>query len=52
VQVGAGYAACSAGWQHNLALKADGTLWAWGTDIYGQLGTGSLGYRARPGVVP
>ena len=23
---------------HNLALKSDGTLWAWGTDEYGQLG--------------
>jgi alpha-tubulin suppressor-like RCC1 family protein len=26
---------------HNLALKADGTLWAWGQNAYGQLGNGA-----------
>ena len=24
---------------HTVALKADGTLWAWGSNWYGQLGT-------------
>ncbi|MBL7500260.1 hypothetical protein I6A81_29235 [Frankia sp. CN7] len=29
----------SAGEGHNLALKADGTVWGWGYNEYGQLGT-------------
>ncbi len=30
----------SAGWAHTLALKSDGTLWAWGLNSFGQLGIG------------
>ncbi|WP_274653737.1 RCC1 domain-containing protein [Paenibacillus humicola] len=33
--------AVAAGTTHNLALKSDGTVWAWGRDTYGQLGDGS-----------
>ena len=29
----------AAGGGHSLALKKDGTVWAWGTNYYGQLGT-------------
>lgn len=30
--------AISAGWFHSMALKNDGTVWAWGSDGFGQLG--------------
>jgi alpha-tubulin suppressor-like RCC1 family protein len=29
----------SAGWNFALAVKSDGTVWAWGANDYGQLGT-------------
>jgi alpha-tubulin suppressor-like RCC1 family protein len=39
-QVGAAvYTQLAAGQYHSLALQADGTLWAWGNNFYGQLGT-------------
>jgi alpha-tubulin suppressor-like RCC1 family protein len=43
VQVGTDidWIALSAGGLHSLALKADGTLWSWGTNRFGQLGIGS-----------
>jgi alpha-tubulin suppressor-like RCC1 family protein len=31
----------AAGYYHSLAIKNDGTLWAWGNDGYGQLGDGT-----------
>ena len=31
----------SAGTEYSLALKSDGTLWAWGANNYGQLGVSS-----------
>lgn len=31
-----------AGGYHNLALKTDGSLWAWGDNEYGQLGDGDV----------
>ena len=45
VQVGtdADWAAISAASSHNLALKTDGTLWAWGNNAFSQLGTGNNG---------
>jgi alpha-tubulin suppressor-like RCC1 family protein len=30
----------SAGWKHSLALKTDGTVWAWGRNDRGEVGTG------------
>lgn len=33
--------AVSAGFNHSLALRSDGTVWAWGVNAYGQLGNGS-----------
>jgi len=37
------WVAVSCGNYHNLALKADGSLWAWGMNWYGQLGLGTSG---------
>ena len=39
-----GVVAISAGYIHSMALKADGTVWAWGYDSYGLLGDGPRGY--------
>src|SRR5262249_46583035 len=30
----------AAGWNHSVALRSDGTVWAWGSGQYGQLGNG------------
>src|ERR1035437_10312399 len=34
----ANWISISAGGVHNLAIRVDGTLWAWGENIYGQFG--------------
>ncbi|MBC7524999.1 MAG: T9SS type A sorting domain-containing protein [Flavobacterium sp.] len=36
------WAKVAAGSAHTLAIKTDGTLWAWGYNAYGQLGIGNL----------
>lgn len=36
-----GVTTLAAGWNHSLALKSDGTVWAWGSNLYGELGNGS-----------
>ena len=38
----------AAGGGHNLAVKSDGTLWAWGENIRGQLGDGTKITRPVP----
>ena len=43
-----GAVAVSAGYYHSLALKSDGTLWAWGDNDTGQLGDGGSVSRSRP----
>jgi alpha-tubulin suppressor-like RCC1 family protein len=37
---------------HTVALKADGTVWTWGTNSYGELGDGTTDTRVSPVQVP
>ena len=41
----------AAGNGYSLALKADGTVWAWGNNFYGQLGDGTTSNRLLPVAV-
>ncbi len=40
--------AISAGEYHSLAVRSDGTAWAWGDNLYNQLGDGTTTMRATP----
>ena len=40
----------SGGCFHSLALKSDGTVWAWGLNIHGQLGDGTNTDRKNAGT--
>ena len=51
VQIGSGFSAIAAGGGHTVALKSDGTLWAWGFNYYGQLGDGSATQRNAPAQI-
>jgi alpha-tubulin suppressor-like RCC1 family protein len=43
-----GVTAIAAGGSHSLALKSDGTVWAWGFNGFGQLGDNSGVNRSNP----
>jgi RHS repeat-associated protein len=43
-----GIVAIAAGYRHAIALKNDGTVWAWGADNYGQLGNGATQTSTTP----
>jgi cysteine-rich repeat protein len=47
-----GFTAVAAGGYHSLALRSDGTVWAWGYNAYGQLGDGTTLQRNAPIQVP
>jgi alpha-tubulin suppressor-like RCC1 family protein len=42
----------SAGGLHSLALRSDGTVWAWGNNFFGQLGDGTYTSSNTPVQVP
>jgi alpha-tubulin suppressor-like RCC1 family protein len=41
----------AAGSNHSFVLKSDGTVWAWGSNVHGQLGDGKSVDRSTPGQV-
>ena len=43
-----GVTAISAGYQHSMALKSDGTVWVWGWNKEGRLGVGDTANRHTP----
>jgi alpha-tubulin suppressor-like RCC1 family protein len=54
VQIGTAkdWESISAGYNHSLALKKDGSLWGWGANFSGELGDGtSKGIRKIPGRI-
>jgi len=38
----------SAGYQHTVAIKKDGSLWAWGKNDFSELGDGTTTNRSTP----
>jgi alpha-tubulin suppressor-like RCC1 family protein len=42
----------SAGAAHNVAIKSDGTLWAWGENLRGQFGVGTMGRQNLMANIP
>jgi uncharacterized repeat protein (TIGR01451 family) len=50
---GSGVIAIAGGSHHSLALKSDGTEWAWGGNDFGQVGNGAvIGGQALPVTTP
>ena len=41
------WASVSAGYEHTVAIKTDGSLWAWGDNYSGQLGNGTISYNLK-----
>jgi len=43
LSVSGGAKAIAAGWYHSLAVSSSGGAWAWGRNLYGQIGNGTSG---------
>ena len=48
---GATWCDASVGYYNGVAIKTDGTLWTWGYNFRGILGTTSVTFRSSPGTV-
>ncbi len=47
-----GIVAVATGGQHSLALARDGTIWAWGSNAFGEIGNGTVRGLTTCGCVP
>lgn len=47
-KIGSGFSAIAVGSDHFLALKSDNSLWAWGSNNFGQLGNGTTTDQGLP----
>jgi alpha-tubulin suppressor-like RCC1 family protein len=47
-----GLVSISSGHVHSLVMRADGSVWSWGHNGYGQLGDSTLASHATPFLVP
>lgn len=45
------WTAIAAGSMHTLAIRSDGTLWAWGANYYGEVGDGTFTTRSVPAQI-
>jgi alpha-tubulin suppressor-like RCC1 family protein len=48
VKCGSVWRSVSAGGYHTMGLKADGTLWGWGSNGFGELGDATTAQRKMP----
>ncbi len=46
--LGLGVVELTAGYRHTCARKSDGSLWCWGSNLYGRLGDGTFTLRTAP----
>ena len=49
--IGVGFASVDAGYYHTVAIKTDGSLWAWGNNAKGQLGDGTTSEAHVPVLI-
>lgn len=45
------FVSTAAGSRHNLIVSADGSVWSWGSNVYGQLGDGTMVSRGEAAPV-
>ena len=45
---GSNWKECATGDSYSAGIKTDGTLWVWGFNSYGQLGTSNITHRSSP----
>ncbi|RMF18662.1 MAG: hypothetical protein D6761_02095, partial [Candidatus Dadabacteria bacterium] len=52
VTVASVWTTAAAGHHHTCAIKATGSLWCWGLNVFGEVGTGATGVEIAPTQLP